>query len=86
MEIDFLIQWKNKVTDKTDLTSKVKEMLTQLFRDVKSNKFYFDSDDGNSYKLDYKNLFYISNHFFRKSFIHPISSKCFYSNKIHQFS
>lgn len=55
MEIDFLIQWKNKVTDKTDLTSKVKEMLTQLFRDVKSNKFYFDSDDGNSYKLDYKN-------------------------------
>lgn len=54
MEIDFLIQWKNKVTDKTNLALKIKEMLTQLFRDVKSSKFYFDSDDGNSYEFDYK--------------------------------
>ncbi len=55
MEIDFLIQWKNNVADKTDLASKIKEMLTQFFRDVKSNRFYFDSNDGSSYKVDYKN-------------------------------
>ena len=55
MEIDFLIQWKNKVADKTDLAFKIKEMLTQLFRNVKSSKFYFDSDDGNPYEFDYKN-------------------------------
>lgn len=30
-------------------------MLTQLFRNVKSSKFYLDSDDGNSYEFDYKN-------------------------------
>lgn len=41
MEIDFLIQWNNKVIDKTDLASKIKEMLTQLFRNVEDNKFYF---------------------------------------------
>lgn len=55
MEIDFLIQWNNKVIDKTDLASKIKEMLTQLFRNVEDNKFYFDLDDDNDYKVDYKN-------------------------------
>lgn len=54
MEIDFMILWKSKVSDKTDLLSKIKDMLKQLFTEVKSDYIIFTDKDSNIFEIPYK--------------------------------
>lgn len=54
MEIDFIIQWKDVVKNKTDLASKVKDMLTELFNNVSDNSFSYTTDDNISHLLEYQ--------------------------------
>lgn len=54
MEIDFIIQWKDGVNNKTDLAPKVKEMLTDLFNNISDNSFSYTADDKISHLLEYQ--------------------------------
>lgn len=54
MEIDFLVQLKKHISDKTTLISKFDQMFTVLFKDAKNNSFSFKLEDGSDYNLSYK--------------------------------
>jgi len=53
MEIAFIIQWKEKIENKTDLTGRIKEMLDQVFKDVTNDSFSYTFDDKSSYSFKY---------------------------------
>lgn len=53
MEIAFIILWKEKIENKTDLTGRIKEMLKQVFEAVTDDSFSYTFNEKHSYSFNY---------------------------------
>lgn len=53
MEIAFIILWKEKIKDNTDLTDKIKDMLKQVFEAVTDDSFSYTFNEKHSYSFNY---------------------------------
>ena len=53
MEIDFMILWKKKVAEKTDLLKKVKSMLKVIFTNTESDELHYTDEDSIIHFLPY---------------------------------
>lgn len=72
MEINFMILWKEKITDKTDMLSKVSKMISMIFPNTDKDKICFEEKDNIIHMLPYK----ISNN---KDIIVYMKIECHYS-------
>lgn len=53
MEINFIIQWKNSVENRTGLAAKVKDMLKTLFDDLSDDRFFYTTGGSDRHCVQY---------------------------------